>query len=234
MSTLLILGSKPDPSLPPRSSYDDVACANASGFSAARCGLPAPTFTVMSAVLASLPSGRQSLEALVGLKTERLYFFPRPASGRGGLKKALRSVTAFRTQPYFLKWKLRKLNYDFGDFITPDWYYYRDMIKRLCDQDSGILQMLARKQPSTGIIAIALGISSNRYQRFIISGFSFELTHSYATNPEIEQRGTSVSRHADTDIAVMGYLSRKFGNVFTTETIVNERVGVPLLFGAAR
>jgi hypothetical protein len=170
----------------------------------------------------------------VGLKTKKVYFFPRPASGRGRLKKAIDRVTAVRTQPYFLKWKLRKLAYDFGDFIAPDWYYYQDMIKSLCDQDSGILQTLARKQPSTGVIAIALGIASNRYQRFIISGFSFELTHSYATNPEIEQRGTRGSRHAATDIAVMGYLSSKFGNIFTTETIVNERVGVPLLFGAAR
>ena len=31
MTTLLILGSKPDPALPPRSAYQDVACANASG-----------------------------------------------------------------------------------------------------------------------------------------------------------------------------------------------------------
>jgi hypothetical protein len=234
MSTLLILGSKPDPNLPCRSSYDEVACANASGFSAARHGLPTPAFTVMSAVLASgLPSGKQSLQALAGLKTTKLYFFPRPARGRTRLKKTMNSLAAIRTRPYFLKRKLQKLNYDFSDFIAPDWYFYDDMIKRLCDRDGGILETLARKQPSTGIIAVALGISLERYQRFIISGFSFELTHSYAANPEIEQRGTSASRHAATDIAVMSYLSGKFGNIFTTEKVVSECAGLPLFSSAA-
>ena len=40
MTTLLVLGSKPDPVLPPREAFDAVACANASGHSARRYGLP--------------------------------------------------------------------------------------------------------------------------------------------------------------------------------------------------
>jgi hypothetical protein len=60
MPTLLILGSKPDPALPPAASFDAVACANASGYSADRHGLPVPALTAISAVLtrASGPASR--------------------------------------------------------------------------------------------------------------------------------------------------------------------------------
>ncbi len=77
MPTLLILGSKPDPALPPAASFDAVACANASGYSADRHGLPVPALTAISAVLTSgIGSGKQSLEALRGLRTEALYRVP--------------------------------------------------------------------------------------------------------------------------------------------------------------
>ena len=41
MKTLVILGSKPLPVLPARGDFDDLACANASGYSAASLGLQA-------------------------------------------------------------------------------------------------------------------------------------------------------------------------------------------------
>ena len=84
MATLLILGSKPDPVLPPSDAFDALACANASGRSAARHGLPTPLFTVISAILTSgkQAPNRLALEALAGLHTGTLYFYPRPARGR--------------------------------------------------------------------------------------------------------------------------------------------------------
>ena len=70
MKTLLILGSKPEPVLPPPGSYQAVACANGSGHSAAARGLPRPVFTVMTPLIAcDIDSGRQTLEALRGLTT---------------------------------------------------------------------------------------------------------------------------------------------------------------------
>ena len=73
MTTLLILGSKADPALPPRAAYDDLACANASGFSAARHGLPTPAYTVMTAVLTSgKAEDDHSLQALRGA-VEKLW-----------------------------------------------------------------------------------------------------------------------------------------------------------------
>ena len=38
-----------------------------------------------------------------------------------------------------------------------------------------------------------------------------------------------LSRHADTDIAILRYLAQKLGNVYTTEPVVHERTRVPLL-----
>jgi hypothetical protein len=70
--------------VPPRSSFDDLACANASGRSAARLGLPAPRYTVMSAILTSgrSPANDLALGALQELRTEILHFYPRPPRPR--------------------------------------------------------------------------------------------------------------------------------------------------------
>ncbi|MGD2076322.1 MAG: hypothetical protein PVI91_14160 [Gammaproteobacteria bacterium] len=234
MSGLLVLGSKPDPALPPRSSFDAVACANASGYSAAAHHLPAPLFTVMSAILPAVASGRQSLRVLAGLSTETLYFFPRPAARRNRLKQVASILSLLRMQPFYLRRVLRSVGYRYGRFVARSHDYYDGMIRDLCDHDQAVLRQIQRKQPSTGATALAIGLAEQPFDRYILSGFSFELTHAYADNPEIAQRKSKVSRHAETDIKVMGYLARKFGNVFTTEATVHERAGIPLLAEAGR
>jgi hypothetical protein len=233
MSTLLVLGSKPDPILPPASSFDGLACANASGFTAARQELPVPAFTVMTAVLTTTRSGAQSLSVLAGLGTKRLYFYPRPYGGGHLLKRAVRRIRDWRTTAFSLKWKLRSLAYRYEEFVDLPHQYYRDLMWELCEYDPTVLGQIKRKQPSTGAITLALGMGREPYERFILSGFSFELTHAYAENPEIDQRGTSHSRHAPTDIAVMNYLSRRYGNIFTTEPLVHEHAGIPLFSSTA-
>src|SRR5688572_19089761 len=78
-STILVLGSKPGPALPPAGVYAALACANASGFSARAYGLRPPSFTVITAVLGSgNASDRHSLAAMAGLEAGRVYFLPRP------------------------------------------------------------------------------------------------------------------------------------------------------------
>jgi len=64
---------------------------------------------------------------------------------------------------------------------------------------------------------------------FILSGFSFELTHAYAANPVIEERGTRISCHTPTEISVLKCLSSRYGNIFTTEPTVNREADVPML-----
>ena len=235
MATLLVLGSKPDPVLPAKSQYDDLACANASGASAAQHGLMEPAFTVMSAILTSgnKAPNRLALAALSGLRTEQLYFYPRPAKGDGPLQQALGAVKHIKTSPAYFRRKLRSLPYRFEQFINPGLEYYHDLVRRLCDDDEVVCELMARKQLSTGMIALALGLDDGRYERCILSGFSFEITHAYADNPLIDDRGTARSKHADTDIAFLSYLARNSDRVVTTEAVVSRCSGAPLLDVAA-
>lgn len=233
MSTLLVLGSKPDPALPSRSAYDDLACANASGRSAREHGLPTPTYTVMSSILASerQAANTLALKALTGLRTETLYLYPRPPYRGNPLKKVWHDLKFIKTKPFYFKRKLRSLKYEVDNFVSEPLQFYTDLVKSLCDYDADIVDFIKRKLPSTGMVAIALGVGERGYERVIVSGFSFEITHAYAANPLIDQRGTTGSKHADTDVAFLRYLSNKYGSIYTTEQVVSERCGIPLLAG---
>ena len=229
MATLLVLGSKPDPVLPPRADFDALACANASGRSAARHGLPVPAFTVISAILTSgkQAPNRLALAALAGLRTEILYFYPRPVRGRNAARRLLEQLKSLRVKPFYFKRRLRALPYRFDRFANPGLAHYHAMLARLCDDDPDLVARMRAKQPSSGMLALALGLSEHGYERCILSGFSFEITHAYADNPLIAQRGSAISQHADTDIALLRHLSNKFGTIYTTEPVVSERAGVP-------
>ena len=231
MSTLLVLGSKPEPNLPPASAFDQVACANASGASAKRYGLPTPSYTVISGVLTSgkKASNRLALEALRGLQTKRLYFYPRPLRGRTALGRGITYLRTFKMRARHFRGTLRSLPYRYEEFVDPGLAYYHGLVRQLCDGDASISKLIEQKQPSTGIMAIVLGIAEENHRRIIVSGFSFEITHAYARNPQIDELGTARSKHAGTDVALLSFLARKFGNIYTTEPVVSERAGVPLL-----
>ena len=231
MATLLILGSKPDPLLPPQRGFDAMACANASGRSAARLGLPDPTYTVMTSVLTSghKPANDLALEALRGLRTGTLYLYPRPPSQSFLLKRLVREIRTIRVKPWYFKRRLHALGYRFDRFVAPPRAFYHDLVLRLCDHDAAIAAQIRRKQPSTGMVALALGLATAGFDRFVMSGFSFEITHAYAHNPLIDRLGTTRSKHADTDVAVLRCLAHRHGNIYTTEPSVHERADVPLL-----
>jgi hypothetical protein len=231
MATLLVLGSKPEPVLPEAGSYDEVACANASGRSAARHGLPMPLFTVISAILTSgkQAPNRLALEALAGLRTHTLYFYPRPVRGRGPLRRALHELRSFRMTPLYFRSRLRALPYWFDRFENPGLARYHAMLAKLCGDQPDLIAQLRAKQPSSGMLALAIGLAWHGFERCILSGFSFEITHAYAANPLIAERGSAASKHADTDIALLRHLCKRFGNIYTTEPVVSERAGVPLL-----
>jgi hypothetical protein len=231
MTTLLILGSKPEPVLPPAAGFDALACANASGRSAAGLGLPDPIFTVMTSVLTS---GRKAandlaLEALRGLRTGGLYLYPRPAARGPRLKRLVREIRKIKVKPWYFQRSLRSLDYRFDEFISPPLEFYHDLVLGLCGREPAIRAQIEHKQPSTGIIALAIGLESGGFDRVVMSGFSFEITHAYAHNPLIEQLGTTRSKHADTDISVLRCLVRRGLNLYTSEPAVHERAGVPLL-----
>lgn len=231
MRRLLVLGSKPDPVLPPRDGYDALACANASGRSAARLGLPSPLFTVISALVTSgkQAPNRLALEALAGLSTGTLYFYPRPARRRGLLGRGCNALRSFRTSAPYFRSRLRSLPYRFDRFEHPGLERYHAMLTELCEHEPELVAQLRAKQPSSGMLALAIGIAWHNFERVVLSGFSFEISHAYADNPLIAERGLASSKHAETDTLLLRHLSRRFGTIYTTEPIVNQRAGIPLL-----
>jgi hypothetical protein len=235
MATLLILGAKPDPVLPPISAWDDLACANASGFSAAKLGLPDPVFTAITAMLTvGVATGRQSMQAMHGLHTGTLYFLY-STSRKTSLRqshpvKFLRALSrAARVTPAYFQWAMSRAGYRWDHFVAAEVDSYVSASRNWCKAEEELFEQAADKRPSTGLIALLIGLSLNRYDRFILSGFSFELTHAYAENPAIHGRGTRESGHMSTDIRFMQCLSSSLGNLFTTEPTVNQLTGVPLL-----
>ena len=236
MRTLLVLGSKPDPALPPSDDFEALACANASGRSAARHGLPTPLFTVISAIVTSgkQAPNRLALEALAGLRTETLYFYPRPARGGGALSRTVHRLRSIRTSAPYFRSMLRALPYAFDRFENPGLERYHAMLAELCDHQPELAARMRAKQPSSGILALAIGIAWHDFERYVLSGFSFEISHAYADNPLIAERGSASSKHADTDVALLRHLSTRFGTIYTTEPTVNQRAGVPFLPDAPR
>jgi hypothetical protein len=229
VSTLLVLGSAPNPSLPPDGEWQKLACANASGYSAAAHKLVDPTFTVMTAILASgAEDGEQSLRALAGLRTRAIYYVPRPIHGKRLGKRWAQRMRQFRMRKSVLAQRLLDAGYSYDRLVDPGWRYYRELVSDLCDRDEAIEGHLRQKGASMGTLAIAIGMNMG-YERLVVAGFSFEVTRPYGENPLAKQRGTVTSKHAETDIAVIGYLAKKFGNIFTSETGVHERAGLPLL-----
>jgi len=231
MATLLILGSKPNPILPPRKCFDALACANASGRSAARHGLARPLFTVISAIVTSgkQAPNRLALAALAGLGTRTLYFYPRPVRGRGPLGRGFNALRSFRTSAPYFRSRLRSLPYRFDRFENPGLERYHALLAELCEHEPALVAQMRAKQPSSGMLALAIGIAWLDFERFVLSGFSFEITHAYADNPLIAERGSAGSRHAETDILLLRHLSRRFGTIYTTEPMVNQRAGIPWL-----
>ncbi len=230
MGTLLILGSKPDPVLPPATAFDAVACANASGYSAAQHDLPDPVFTAVSAVLTTgIGSGNQSMKAMSGLHTETLCFVPHTSRRANPLKNLRLLPQHVRSTPAWFRYALKRVGFRWDRFERKSFDEYLLAIPDACRNNRELVRQLARKRPSTGLITLLIGLSLDQFDHFIISGFSFELTHPYGSNPEISERGTAISRHGDTDIPLLHCLSEALGTIHTTEPTVHDRAQVPLL-----
>jgi hypothetical protein len=230
-STILVLGSKPSPSLPPPNAYAALACANASGFSARAHGLREPLFTVVSAVLGSgNASDRHSLAAMDGLEAGRVYFLPRPLPvGRG--KRLRHRVVQWRLQAPWVRHVLRRHGLRFSAFLHRPTEAYDGLLLQLAGSDPQIAELMRQKRPSTGLVAMALGLTEAGFADAILAGFDFTLSHAYGHNPLIDQRGEALSKHADTDIALLAAIQQRRQCLWTSEPAVSRRTGIPLLPG---
>jgi hypothetical protein len=226
---LLVLGAKPNPILPPPGSFDAVACANASGRSAADLGLPTPVFTVLTALLTDgSEAGRMRLASLGGLATDTVHFYPQRLKGRTQIERALFRLRTWRTMPFMLRRALSKVGYRYESFTEWSTEEYRALILGLCHDDPELAAQLDRKQASSGTLAVAIALAEPGVERVIVSGFSFELTQAAGEDPNIARRGTTASKHTATDVLVLRKLARHDQRLMTTEPIVHATAGVPL------
>ena len=102
------------------------------------------------------------------------------------------------------------------------------MLAELCNHEPELMARMRAKQPSSGMLALAIGLKWFDFERHVLSGFSFEITHAYADNPLIAERGSASSKHAETDIELLRHLEGS-GPSYTTEPTVHQRAGIPLL-----
>jgi hypothetical protein len=228
-ATILVLGSKPRPALPPPGAYAALACANASGFSARALGLRPPQFTVVSAVLGSgNASDRHSLAVMRGLQAGRVYFLPRPLPD-DGLQRLRHRLRHWRLQAPWVRYLLRRHGLIFDRFEQRPTEDYDGLLLGLAGEDATIAELIERKRPSTGLVALALGLCEAGFDHAILAGFDFTLSHAYGHNPLIDQRGDALSKHADTDIAILAAIQARRGCLWTSEPAVAARTGIPLL-----
>lgn len=229
---MLVLGAKPEPILPPPGSFDRVACANASGHSAAAHGLPTPDFTVLTALLTDgSAAGRMRLASLAGLATGTVHFYPQRLKGRTAIERALFRLRAWRTMPFMLRRELRKVGYRYDHFTQRSTDEYRRLILSLCRDDPEVAAQLDRKQASSGALAVAIALAAADVGQVIVSGFSFELTQAAGEDPNIARRGTTASKHTATDALVLRVFAQHDPRLVTTEPVVHRIAGVPLLGG---
>ena len=83
-----------------------------------------------------------------------------------------------------------------------------------------VARLMAAKRPSTGIVALALGLAESGFAHAILAGFDFTLSHAYGHNPLIDQRGNALSKHADTDVAILRAIQAQCGCLWTSEPAV--------------
>ena len=227
--TVLVLGSKPDPVLPPPGSFVALACANASGFSARAHGLPGPLFTVVSAVLGSgKESDRHSLAAMRGLAAGRLYFLPRPLPA-SALRRVRFRLRNWRLQAPWVGHLLRRNGLVFDRLESRPTEAYDRLLLQLAGNDAIVAELMRAKRPSTGLVALALGLTEAGFAHAILAGFDFSLSHAYGRNPLIDQRGSASSKHADTDIAILRAIQAHRHCLWTSEPAVHERTGISML-----
>lgn len=227
--TLLVLGSKPEPALPPPSTYEAVACANASGFSARAHGLPPPRFTVVSAVLGSgKGSDEHSLAALRGLEAGTLYLLPRPLP-EALPRRLLFRLRHWRMQPPWVRLRLARAGLRWDRVIVRPAWAYHALVAQLAGDTPEVRAAMAAKRPSTGVVALAIGLTEAGFARAVLAGFDFTLTHAYGRNPLIDQRGSDASAHAGTDVAILRAIQARHGCLSTSEPVVHAHAGLPLL-----
>ena len=62
---------------------------------------------------------------------------------------------------------------------------YDGLLLQLAGGEAQVAELIARKRPSTGLVALALGLTEAGFSHAILAGFDFTLAHAYGHNPLI-------------------------------------------------
>ncbi len=184
---------------------------------------------MISAVLGSgNASDRHSLAALQGLVAGRVYFLPRPLP-EDPMRRLRFRLRNWRLQAPWVRHLLRRHGLRFDQFVQRPTESYDGLLLGLAGNGPELVDLVRHKRPSTGLVALALGLAEFGFAHAILAGFDFTLSHAYGHNPLIDQRGSALSKHADTDVALLAAIQRERGCLWTSEPAVAERTGIPLL-----
>lgn len=228
MSTLLLLGSKPNPVIPSKGSYDAVACANASGYSAKNYDLKSPVFTVIAAssLMSSNESAKKARKNLRGLSTNQVFIYPSKQEFnflrllrklyRANLKSSYLEIKRHKLFTYLI---LKTLGYKFKHYSYMSRQKYQSLF------DIAPLK-LNEYNPSTGIVALMIGVKQFKFDTIIISGFSFETNHIYDEKVDVIP---VYNRHFEFDSLTIKSLYSKGVKIITTEKTVSEICDIPLI-----
>ncbi len=211
-NTLLILGGKPKPSIPPYKEYNDVACANASVYSASKYNIGVPVFTVLSSYFTAGDDGmsRKGMSKIEGLKSKKVFFLTVRNTEKSILKKMAKRIYMYKNSELYARYNLWRHNFDYDVFRSRSRKWYREVINKCGEIDI----KPSDKGPSSGIISLAIGVESEKYDRYILSGFSFEHKKEYGGEEKYNP-------HKSYDVRFIKNISC-YEKVLTTEEKVNE------------
>ena len=212
---VLVLGSAPNPQIPPRDEFTRVVCVNGSPFVAHQNGL-APDVTVFGGYNIRNRANPQALaphklKNLAGLSTGALVYF----DVGSGSREARREFA--------------KRNVSYTDFVSISGRSRADMVNevfrsKLTDEDG-------EGKISNGGFAIALVLWAGA-SSLILSGFSLEGGHSSLPGEgehHDEQVPQATRLHLDADRLLFTTLAEKFPRASTTSERLSAQTGLVFL-----
>jgi hypothetical protein len=215
--TALILGSAPSPKV--KLEYDDIYCANGSVASAYKYCNGGPIATIVGGSAPTIPN---LINAIKGMNCGVLYARSmREIRGPVDLLKNLKNDEQGWLSKFAKRASQAGFNYD--EIITWKKSKYFKLVCQVCGEES--LPILRKKDLSSGMLALVLAVSTDKYSQYIMAGFRFSEEYEY------QQSNVRPSGHFDTDMKLLKMALNNNVNIVTTEPSFSQLTGVPLIDG---
>jgi hypothetical protein len=208
----LILGSAPTPVIP--SHYDDIYCANGSVASAYSYCNKGPVATVMGGSAPNVPT---LVKVIKGLNCGVIY-----ARSMREIRTAVDIAKHLKNDKkgWLIRFKLlaQKQGIQFESVVKWKKTTYFNMVIAACGSE--VLPILRKKDLSSGVLALILAISTNKYEKYIMAGFRFNEEYEY------QESNKRPSGHYHTDLALIKLLIQNGYPIETTEISFSKLTGL--------